>query len=686
VHNLIRALKYLLPLKWHLLALIVASALFSAVQAYGILLLRDGVDSAFKSAARKSESSAETREVRVRILGQDANGRTQYLLDGTRACDGDAALIAALDSADTGRKPAPAEADDLRIGVSGPDKDGRTTYVLNDKNYKDSQALLRRLDKIRSSRFDSTDPATKLWIIGGLLMLVAFSRGLLSYVQAYLASYLANRVTRTAQNRVMERLVFMPLSFFNSQRTGELLSRMGLDASALRKTVKLAADVVKEPLILLGAIGVVFYMNWRLALIGFIGFPLALWPMIVLSRKMRKASRRSREKAADLSSLMLQIFGGIRLVRAYGQEKAEHSRYFKNNQELFRQEMKATRARALTRPVVEVLSSLGLAAAVVAGGMMIINGSVEPSDIVAFLAALISMYSPAKALAKDNEDIQEVIPGAERFFHLVDAPNDMVDAPDAVDAPPAFQAVAVKGLTFSYVPEAPVLRDISLSIRAGETVALVGPTGAGKSTLADLVCRFYDPQKGSVEMDGIDLRRFRQRSYYNKLAIVPQEPFLFNDTIRANILYGKPGASEAEIEAAARAAAIHDEILALPQGYDTVVGERGTKLSGGQRQRVSIARALLRNAPILILDEATSSLDSASEQLVQQAIERLLAGRTTLVIAHRFSTIRHADKIVVLVDGCIEDAGRHDELLARSPTYRRLWEMQASGPDGPPDD
>jgi subfamily B ATP-binding cassette protein MsbA len=518
-----------------------------------------------------------------------------------------------------------------------------------------------------------------LLLIGGMLVGLAAARAAFGYGQAYMSSFISNTVTRTAQNQVMKHLLHLPLSFYHRQRTGEITTRMGRDAGALRRTVKLATSAIKEPITLLSLIAYVFWMNWELALVGSIGFFIAIWPLQVLSRKMRRASRKGRQKAADIGSHTLQCIGGIRLVKAYGQEEAEHQRFVRTNKGIFRQAMKAARARATSRAVVEVLSTLGLAAAVVVGGYSVMTDFLTVAELGTFLVALVMMYGPAKALAKSNEQIQDVIPGAERFFELLDAPNTMTDAPNAVEAPRTFREIEVKNVTYSYLPDTPVLRDINLRIRSGQTVALVGHTGAGKSTLADLVCRFYDPQEGSISIDSLDLRKMRSRSLLDRIAIVPQEPFLFNDTIRANILYGRPDAGQGNVEEAARAAAVHDEIAAMPGGYDTVVGERGTNLSGGQRQRVSIARALLRNAPILVLDEATSSLDSESEKLVQSAVDRLLEGRTTLVIAHRLSTIRSADLIVVLVEGRVGATGTHDELLTKSETYHRLWELQQAG-------
>jgi subfamily B ATP-binding cassette protein MsbA len=515
-----------------------------------------------------------------------------------------------------------------------------------------------------------------LYLVVLLLVAATAVRGSLTYVKEYMSKWIANRIARDAQNRVMGHLLSLPLSYFHGQRSGDLISRMTYDASCLRMVVRMATDMIKEPIDLLAVSGTIFVLNWKLALLGFVGFPLAVLPMIKLSRKMRKASRRSREKVADLSSSMVQVFGGMRLVRAYGQENTEHEKFMKTNEAVFRNQMKMARAKAASHTIVEVLASAGMATVLLAGGLLCISEDIQLGELMAFLAALGMLYKPAKAITKANEEIQDTIPGAQRLFELGDARNDMPDAPDAVEAPTLRERIELRDVHFSYVAGAPVINGVNLSIRRGQTVALVGPTGAGKSTLLDLVCRFYDPQQGSIELDGIDLRRLKLKTLLNQIAIVPQEPFLFNDTVMANILYSRPAAPREEVEAAARAAAIHDEILALPGGYDTVVGERGMLLSGGQRQRVSIARALLRNAPILVLDEATSSLDSASERLVQTAVERLLDGRTTLVIAHRLSTVRNADRIVVLVDGRTEETGTHDELLKNSPTYRRFWEMQ----------
>ncbi len=522
-----------------------------------------------------------------------------------------------------------------------------------------------------------------LWRVAGLMALTALGAATFAYARTMLTKYLSYRVARDAQNKVMAHLVNLPISYFHGQRSGELIARMTSDANSLRRTVGMAADFIKNPIELVALVAAALSIDWKLALLGGVGFPLAIVPLIVLSRKMRKASRKSRKKVADLVSGMVQIFGGIRLVRAYGQERTEHDRFVKTNESRFRQQMKQARAKALSRGMVELLSFLGLVSVVVVGGLMIIRTGADAKNLYTLILALMVMYRPAKTLAKSNEEIQSTIPGAERIFELQDVRNDMPDAPDAVEVGGLEKAIEIRNLSFRYDEDVPVLRDINLRVEKGQTVALVGHSGAGKSTLLDLVCRFYDPQEGSVTLDGIDLRSIKLKTLLAQIAVVPQEPFLFNDTVKANILYGRPDASQEDVEAAARAAAVHDEIVALADGYDTVVGERGTLLSGGQRQRVSIARALLRNAPILVLDEATSSLDSESERLVQTAVERLLEGRTTLVIAHRLSTIKNADRIAVLVAGRIEETGSHAELLERSETYRRLWQMQGAGPAEP---
>jgi ATP-binding cassette, subfamily B, bacterial MsbA len=516
----------------------------------------------------------------------------------------------------------------------------------------------------------------KLWLLGGILLCVALGHALFGYIGSYLSKYCANRVTRDAQNKVMGHILTMPLSFFDGQRSGELMSRMGLDAGALRKTIRLVMDVVQAPLKLLAIAGVIFYKNWMLATVAFIGLPLAIGPLVFLSKRMRKASRKSREKAADLSSLMVQIFGGFRLVKAYGQEPTEHQRYVTTNERSFSHQMRGARAKALGKAIVESLASFGLIGVLLVGGEMAMRGKLTAGDVVTFLAGLFAMYGPIRAVVKANEEIQETIPGADRLFELNDVRDDMPDSPNAVELQSLQRDICLKDVSFQYCDNTPVLSNINLSIEKGQTVALVGPTGAGKSTLLDLICRFYNPQNGSISIDGIDLREVKHRSLLEKIAIVPQEPFLFNDTVGANILYGRPEASEQEVIEAAQAAAVHEEILEFNDGYKTVVGERGNRLSGGQRQRISIARALLRNSPILVLDEATSSLDSKSEALVQQAIGHLLEGRTTLVIAHRLSTIINADKIVVLVNGRIEAIGPHQELLETSATYEHLWQLQ----------
>ncbi len=532
----------------------------------------------------------------------------------------------------------------------------------------------------RQARFEDVIALCKIFAA------LAVVRGVCGFLRAYFNKWLSNRTARDAQNQVMAHLLTLPVFYFDGKRSGELLARMTHDAYSLRKTVQLAINMVQAPMTLISLAAVLFFKKWDLALLGFVGFPLAILPMVILSRKMRKASKNSRKRVADLTSLMVQLFSGVRLVRAYGQEQTENERFVSTNEKIFRHQIKGARAKALGRPVVEILASLGVVAVMLAGAyMVLIMGTLDPSVIATFVIALMAMYGPAKALTKANEEIQHTVPGVDRLFALLDVSNEMADAEDASTLDEITVGIDIHNVSFEYVPDTPVLREINLSVEKGQTVALVGPSGAGKSTLLDLVCRFYDPQEGSISVDGHDLREVQSSSLLSQIAIVPQEPFLFNDTVKANILYGKPGANDEEVYAAARAAAVHDELLELDDGYDTIVGERGTRLSGGQRQRVSIARALLRNAPILILDEATSSLDSQSERLVQQAVERLLEGRTTLVIAHRLSTIRHADRIVVLVNGRVEETGAHDELLESSATYSRLWEMQQAGPPPAPE-
>jgi subfamily B ATP-binding cassette protein MsbA len=394
-----------------------------------------------------------------------------------------------------------------------------------------------------------------------------------------------------------------------------------------------------------------------------------------LSRNMKRFTRRGQISTGNLTALLQESIQGNKIVKAFGMEEYEAGRFMAENYRLFKQSLRASRIKAVVAPSMEILAAFGIAGVVWYGGFSVIAGGRTQGEFMAFMTAMFLLYQPFKGLTKTYTMVHQGLAGAERVFEILDQEQEIADHPDAVDAKRFANAVELNNVSFSY-GENPVLKKINLRINAGEVVALVGMSGVGKSTLADLIPRFYDVNSGSITLDGVDIRHLRLQSLRAQIGIVTQHTFLFNDTVKNNIAYGQPDTDMEHIVAAARAAHAHEFITMMPQGYDSVIGEMGMQLSGGQRQRLAIARALLKNAPILILDEATSALDLESERLVQDALENLMTQRTTLVIAHRLSTVRQADRIVVLVNGSVAEQGTHDELMARQSEYRRLYTLQ----------
>ncbi len=506
---------------------------------------------------------------------------------------------------------------------------------------------------------------------GGAILLLKCA---LSYSERYLEAWLTHRLLLDTQDRLAAHLLRLDLTYFHRERAGEILSRLTNDLHFLGRSVKFACVLLTTPLALFWYLAVLFYLSWQLAVLGLMAAPLGGLGMAYLSRKMRKASRRAQEKRADLTNALVQFLTGIRIVKAFGCEAFEARQFSEENRRLFQVAMKRERARALERPVAEFISACGTLAVLAVGGAWVFHAGLRPADLGAFIIALGLMYGPAKELSRANSDLQEALPGAERVFKIFDLQPEVKEGNE--ELPPFRNAISFENVSFAYTPGAYVLRAVTFTVNKGERVALVGPSAAGKSTLLDLLMRFYDPDDGRITIDGRDLRQATFASLRRQFAMVCQEPFLFNCSIRDNIAYGRADAEAEAIEAAARAAHIHDEILAMPNGYETMVGERGANLSGGQRQRLAIARALFKNAPILLLDEATSALDAGSEHKVQAALDLLMAGRTTLVIAHRLATIRRADRIIVLEAGAITGQGTHEELLASHPTYARFVRLQ----------
>ncbi|MBN1256179.1 MAG: ABC transporter ATP-binding protein [Planctomycetes bacterium] len=515
-------------------------------------------------------------------------------------------------------------------------------------------------------------------LAGGILLL---GKCLFQYIRRYLQSWLSRKVVIDTQNDVAAHLLTLDLGYFQRSRTGEIVSRLTNDMRMLSRTATLFCQLISGPITLLGGLIYVFILKWQLALLSLVAVPVTIGILRSLSWKMRKASKRAFEKQADATNILLQFLNGIRTVKAFGCEEKEKTGFRNEMRSVFNIGMKGARARARVRPMVELMAGFGLLLVLYVGGIWKLGGTLSLGELMGFGTALGLMYMPAKDFSQANSEVQETLPAAERVFEIFNERPEVKDAPDAIAMPGFEKEIRLAGVNFSYVKDTPVLKDINLTVPRGSRVALVGPSGAGKSTLVDLVARFHDPQAGAITVDGHDLRKLKLQSLLANIAIVSQDPFLFNISIRENIAYGRSDAGEEEIINAARAAAIHEEILALPESYDTNAGERGDLLSGGQRQRICIARAILKNAPILILDEATSSLDTENERLVQTALEHLMQNRTTLVIAHRLSTIRHADLVVVLSNGRIVAAGTHDELLSQGGIYANLWAMQSGDGD-----
>jgi subfamily B ATP-binding cassette protein MsbA len=525
--------------------------------------------------------------------------------------------------------------------------------------------------------------ASVLQVLPFAIIGVFVFRGLCGFGSAYLSEYVSNEVINDLRKDLNAHIQDLSLGFFTQHPTGALLSRVTSDVyvigTALTGTV---ASILKDGVSLIALLIVAFYQDWVLALIAIVVFPASVLPMVRLSKKMRAHARKLQGTLGVLTALLQETVQGNRVVKAFNMQTYEKDRFAAESRGLQRTAMRVARIRAFTTPMMEILAAFGIAGVVWYGGYSVIAGGRTQGSFLAFLTALFLLYDPFKGLGRANGTLQQGLAAADRVFELLDTKPQVADRPDARVLPPIQHGIEFDAVSFAYQDDA-VLRAVSLTIRRGEAVALVGPSGGGKSTLADLLLRFYDVSAGAIRIDGVDLRAVTQQSLREQMALVTQHTFLFNDTVRNNIAYGSIEQPMEAIIAAARAANAHEFISELPEGYDTRIGELGLRLSGGQRQRIAIARALLKNAPILVLDEATSALDNESERLVQQALDTLMHGRTTLVIAHRLSTVRNADRIVVLVRGAIVEQGTHDELLAHNGDYRRLHDLQFT--DATPD-
>lgn len=511
-----------------------------------------------------------------------------------------------------------------------------------------------------------------------LLILALFAfRGLMNFGQSYFNDYVGLRIINDVRNALNRHFQSLSVSFFYKHPTGTLIARVNSDVQLLRYAITDAvASFMKDAVSLTALVVVAFLKDWVLATMAFVVFPASVLPVMRLSRRIKRFTRRGQIRTGTLTALLQESIQGNRIVKAFSMEGYEDQRFKEENWRLFKQSLRASRIKAVVAPSMEMLASFGIVGVVWYGGWSVNAGGRTQGEFMAFMAAMFLMYGPFKGLARTYTAVHQGLAGAERVFEILDEAPEIHDNPDAQAARPFSQSIEFHNVSFGY-KETPVLKGVNLKIEAGQMVALVGMSGVGKSTLVDLIPRFYDVREGRVTVDGIDVRDLTVSSLRGQIGMVTQHTFLFNDSIRNNIAYGEPGRRMDDIIAAATAANAHDFISALPNGYDSVIGEMGMQLSGGQRQRLAIARALLKNAPILILDEATSSLDAESERAVQDALENLIAMRTTIVIAHRLSTIRKADRIVVMVDGTIAEEGTHEQLLRRNGEYSRLYSIQA---------
>jgi len=522
-----------------------------------------------------------------------------------------------------------------------------------------------------------------VWTVVAVFVVgVTLGKAICEYLASYVINFVGFSAVMDLRNQLYERIIHQSMAFFRSHSTGQLMSTILNDIEKIQLAVSFVlADLLKQSFTLIGLLFVVFVLDWRLALISCALIPLVIIPSSRLGRAIRHSTRSSQANLAELSQLLQETISGNRIVKAFRMERWELGRFRQAARKLLRINLRYVRAQAATSPLMEVLGAFTIVFLLLYARDRILHQQLTTGMFVAFIYALFKTYEPVKRLSGINNSFQQAIGASAKVFELLELRDDVPEKPSAISLPPFSRSIVFENVSFSYEGSlanrgAAVLKNINLEVGAGEVVAIVGPSGAGKSTLVNLIPRFYDATQGRILIDGVDVRDATLDSLRAQLSMVTQETILFNDTIRNNISYGRPGVSDEELTRAARAALATDFIGEMPAGYDTPIADRGERLSGGQRQRLAIARALLKNAPVLILDEATSELDSESEELVQKALANLMVGRTVIVIAHRLSTVRKADKIVVLEGGSIRDVGTHEELLRRGGIYQRLHELQ----------
>ena len=523
--------------------------------------------------------------------------------------------------------------------------------------------------------FEQKDPQM-LVLIPVVIIVVYTIKGVAAYGSGYLLSYVGQDIIRRLRNRMYSHIQDLPLAFFQREKTGDLMSRITNDVAIISSMFTSAiTGSIRDGFTVIGLITVTFFLIPKLAVFTFIVFPIAVYPLFYIGRKIRRVRLGVQESWADLNVFLHETFAGTKIVKAFNMEDHEKNRFAQKSRKIFRLEMKENRVREMSSPLMELLGGLGIGFIIWYGGRHVTSGTYSFGAFMSFLTAVGLMYQPLKKISRLNNAIQRGMAAIDRIYDILERQSDIIETVSPVDIPSGSHRIAFEKVSFKYDREL-VLKNITLRVKTGEIIALVGMSGGGKTSLVNLIPRFYDPTEGQVLIDEVDIRQISIARLRSQIAIVTQEPILFNDTVRSNIAYGTPEASEQQIADAAKAAYAYEFIESFPDGFDTSIGELGGRLSGGQRQRICIARALLKDAPILILDEATSSLDSESEVLVQKALGNLMEGRTTFVIAHRLSTIGNADRIIVIVDGRIVEEGRHDQLLSLRQEYYKLYQMQ----------
>jgi len=537
-------------------------------------------------------------------------------------------------------------------------------------------AKARLLDNF-FSRLHLTDADLKTWVLPLLLVVVIFGKGLFDYFSSFFMKAIGHKVIKKIRDDLYTRLIYQSAGYFDRVSTGELMSRLTNDVDKIQQAVSGSlGDLAQELFILIALLISVFVIDWQLALALFVITPLALIPLVAFSHQLKKKSIQGQVKMARIYELLHETIAGHRIVKAFATEEFEIKRFLQATYSYFRTNIKLARIGSMASPFMEFIGGIAGAFILIFGTKRISQGHISAGDFGAFVMAVFSMYMPIRRLSRANNQVQQGVASWGRIDELLKAVPQIQDPPLAYPMPPVKGRVRFEGVSFSYNQDRPVLSYVDITVEPTETVALVGLSGAGKTTIINLLTRFYDPTAGRITIDGIDIREVTLASLRSRIGLVSQDIILFNDTIRNNIAYGMADAPAERIEAAARAAEAHGFIMDLPKGYDTLVGERGGLLSTGQKQRLAIARALLKDPPILILDEATSALDSESESLIQKALANILHSRTTIIIAHRLSTIRSADKILVVDKGTIAERGTHEELCRQNGIYWKLYDLQ----------